>query len=104
MSGRFAFPREELRARTVRGALVTGAFLIAIDALVVAQGLIVTRLLGPELIGLYGIVTVTTMTVIALKRVGIDEAYVQQEESSEEEFQRAFTLELGTSVAFALGL
>src|SRR5687767_13698703 len=102
MTGRFSFPREELRARTVRGALVTGVFLVGIDALVVAQGLIVTRLLGPELIGLYGIVTVTTMTVIALKRIGIDEAYVQQEEGSEEEFQRAFTLELGTSIAFAL--
>ncbi|HEX8086141.1 MAG TPA: oligosaccharide flippase family protein [Solirubrobacteraceae bacterium] len=102
MTGRFSFPRSELRARTVRGALVTGVFLAAIDVLVVAQGLIVTRLLGPELIGLYGIVTVTTMTVIALKRVGIDEAYVQQESSSEEEFQRAFTLELGTSVVFAL--
>ena len=59
MSGRFAFPRAELRSRTVRGALVTGAFLLLIDALVVAQGLIVTGLLGPELIGLYGIVTVT---------------------------------------------
>src|SRR5918998_1510002 len=95
---RSSFPRDQLRARTVRGALVTGAFLIAIDALVVAQGLIVTRLLGPELIGLYGIVTVTTMTVIALKRVGIDEAYVQQDADDQEEFQRAFTLELGTSV------
>jgi len=101
MSGRFEFPRDELRTRTVRGALVTGGFLIAIDLLVVAQGLIVTRLLGPELIGLYGIVTVTTMTVVALKRVGIDEAYVQQdEEGQEREFQRAFTLELATSLAF----
>jgi O-antigen/teichoic acid export membrane protein len=102
-SGRFSFPRAQLRARTVRGALITGAFLLLIDGLVVAQGLIVTRLLGPELIGLYGIVTVTTMTVIALKRVGIDEAYVQQDEQGQEhEFQRAFTLELGTSAVFAL--
>jgi O-antigen/teichoic acid export membrane protein len=104
MSGRFSFPREQLRARTVRGALVTGVFLLAIDALVVAQGLIVTRLLGPELIGLFGIVTVTTMTIVALKRVGIDEAYVQQEEagSQEEEFQRAFTLDFLTSLAFVI--
>jgi O-antigen/teichoic acid export membrane protein len=104
-AGRFSFPRAQLRARTVRGALVTAAFLVLIDGLVVAQGLIVTRLLGPELIGLYGIVTVTTMTVIALKRVGIDEAYVQQDEQGQEaEFQRAFTLELSTSVVFALVL
>jgi O-antigen/teichoic acid export membrane protein len=102
--GRFAFPRDQLRARTVRGALITAVFLILIDGLVVAQGLIVTRLLGPELIGLYGIVTVTTMTVIALKRVGIDEAFVREEEGGEEAFRRAFTLELGTSVVFALAL
>lgn len=101
--GRFAFPRDELRARTVRGALVTALFLVLVDGLVVVQGLVVTRLLGPELIGLYGIVAVTTMTVVALKRVGIEEAFVRQdEEAQEEEFQRAFTLELGTSVAFAL--
>ena len=59
------------------------------------QGLIVTILLGPAAIGLYGIVTTTAMTIVALKRVGIDEAFVQQsEEGQEQEFQRAFTLEL----------
>ena len=46
-------------------------------------------LLGPEAIGLYGIVTATAMTIMALKRVGIDEAFVQQSEAGqEEEFQR----------------
>jgi O-antigen/teichoic acid export membrane protein len=45
------------------------------------------------------------MTIVALKRVGIDEAYVQQsEEGQEEEFQRAFTLELMLSLAFALAI
>ena len=104
MSGRFSFPRGELRSRVVRGAVVTGAFLLLIDALVVAQGLIVTGLLGPELIGLYGIVTVTVTTIVALKRVGIDEKFVQQEEGGEEEFARAFTLELALSVAFTVAL
>jgi O-antigen/teichoic acid export membrane protein len=102
---RFPFPRAQLRARTIRGALVTAVFLVLIDGLTVVQGLVVTRLLGPELIGLYGIVTVTTMTVVALKRVGIDEAYVRQDEAGqEEEFQRAFTIELGTSLVFAAAL
>ena len=96
MSDRFTFPRDQLRSRTVRGVLVTAVFLVLIDGLTVAQGLIVTRLLGPELIGLYGIVTVTTMTIIALKKVGIDEAFVQQDRlaaEQEEEFRRAFTLD-----------
>ena len=59
MSSRLQFPRSELRARTVRGAVVTAAFLVGIDGLVLGQGLIVTRLLGPSEIGLYGIVSTT---------------------------------------------
>ena len=70
-----------------------------------AQGLIVSILLGPEAIGLYGIVTATAMTIVALKRVGIDEAFVQQsEQGQEEEFQRAFSLELAVSAAFSLAI
>jgi O-antigen/teichoic acid export membrane protein len=104
MSGdRLFFPRDELRARTARGGLINALFLGGAEALVVLQGLIVTILLGPSDIGLYGIVTTTAMTVVALRRVGIDEAFVlQEEERQEEEFQRAFTLELCVGLAFSL--
>jgi O-antigen/teichoic acid export membrane protein len=103
MTDRFSFPRAELRRRTVRGAIVTGGFLVLIDGLVLVQGLVVTRLLGPESIGLYGVVSTVVISLIALKRVGIDELFVQQNESGQErEFQYAFTLELGLSVAMAL--
>ena len=102
---RLSFPRPELRRRTARGAIVNGLFLGGAEALVLVQGLIVTVLLGPHAIGLYGIVTTTAMTIVALKRVGIDEAFVQQSEAGqEEEFQRAFTLELALSAAFALAI
>lgn len=95
MSDRLAFPASELRRRTLRGAAVTAAFLVGIDGLVLLQGLIVTRLLGPREIGLYGVVSTTVITLIALKRVGIDEAFVAQAEAEQErEFQHAFTLEL----------
>jgi PST family polysaccharide transporter/lipopolysaccharide exporter len=84
---------------------VNGLFLGGAEGLVLLQGLIVTVLLGPKAIGLYGIVTTTAMTIVALKRVGIDEAFVQQsEEGQEEEFQRAFTLELALSAAFAISI
>jgi O-antigen/teichoic acid export membrane protein len=100
---RLAFPRHELRRRTARGAVINGLFLAGSEGLVLLQGLIVTVLLGPEAIGLYGIVTTTAMTIVALKRVGIDEAYVQQDErGQEEEFQRAFTLELAFSALLSL--
>ena len=48
MSDRLPFPRAELRRRTVRGAMVTAGFLVGIDLLVLIQGLVVTRLLGPS--------------------------------------------------------
>ena len=97
--------RGELRRRIVRGTVVNAVALAAIDLVVLAQGLIVTRLLGPAAIGLYGIVTTTTMTVVALKRVGVDEAFVAQDEPEQAlEFQRAFTLELAISACFALVL
>lgn len=84
---------------------MNGLFLGGAEALVLLQGLIVTILLGPEAIGLYGIVTTTAMTIVALKRIGIDEAFVQQsEQGQEEEFQRAFTLELALSAAFAVAI
>jgi O-antigen/teichoic acid export membrane protein len=102
---RLAFPREELRGRTVRGVALNALFTAGTEGLVLAQGLIVSILLGPKAIGLYGIVTATAMTIVALKRVGIDEAFVQQsEQGQEEEFQRAFSLELAVSAAFSLAI
>ena len=101
MSDRFSFPRSELRRRTLRGVVITGGFLVVIDGLALAQGLVVTRLLGPAEIGLYGIVSTFVVSIVALKRVGIDEAFVAQEEPDQEaEFQRAFTLELALGAAF----
>jgi O-antigen/teichoic acid export membrane protein len=103
VTDRLEFPRERLRERVVRGTLVNASLLTLIDVLVLAQGLIVTRLLGPESIGLYGIVSVTALTIIALKRVGIDEAFVAQDAADQEaEYQHAFTLELLLSALFAL--
>jgi O-antigen/teichoic acid export membrane protein len=103
VSDRLGFPRAELRRRTLRGTIVTAGFLVAIDSLVLIQGLVVTRLLGPRDIGLYGVVSTTVISLISLKRVGIDELFVQQEEPDQElEFQYAFTLELGLSVAMCL--
>ena len=76
---RLPFDLSELRTRTVRGVAINSAFLILVEVMSLAQGLIVARVLGPSEIGLYGIVSITVMTLIALKQVGIDEAYVQQD-------------------------
>jgi PST family polysaccharide transporter/lipopolysaccharide exporter len=103
MSERLPFAASELRSRTIRGVAINAAFLVVVEAAALAQGLIVARILGPSDIGLYGIVSITVMTLVALKRVGIDEAYVQQDEADQErEFQIAFSLELALAAAFAL--
>ena len=102
-SDRFSFPRAELRRRTARGVLVNGAFLVVVESVTVAQNVVVARVLSTSDIGLYGIVSVTVMTLLTLKQVGIDEQYVQQDEEDQKlAFQRAFTVELVLSVAFAL--
>ena len=89
-----------LRVRTARGGAVNAAFLSGAELLVLGQNLLATALLGPGLIGLYGIVTTTAMTIVALRRVGIDEAFVQTAADDEEaEFQRALTVELALGAA-----
>jgi PST family polysaccharide transporter/lipopolysaccharide exporter len=103
VTDRLPFSRDELGRRTVRGVAINATFLLVVEAVALSQGLIVARLLGPKEVGLYGIVSITATTLIALKRVGIDEAFVQQDEQDQEqEFQRAFTLELALACVFTL--
>jgi O-antigen/teichoic acid export membrane protein len=98
-------PRGGLRVLTARGGAVNAAFLSGAELLVLLQGLLAIALLGPDLIGLYGIVTTTAMTIVALRRVGIDEAFVQTAAGDEEaEFQRALTVELALGVIGALAV
>jgi O-antigen/teichoic acid export membrane protein len=93
-----------LRAATARGGAVNAVFLSGAEGLVLLQGLLATALLGPTAIGLYGVVTTTAMTIVQLRRVGIDEAFVQHATDADEdrEFQRAFTVELAIGLAGAL--
>jgi O-antigen/teichoic acid export membrane protein len=98
-------PGGGLRVATARGGVVNGAFLSGAEGLVLVQGLLATALLGPHAIGLYGVVTTTAMTIVALRRVGIDEAFVQHEAPDEEaEFQQAFTVELALGLVGALAI
>jgi O-antigen/teichoic acid export membrane protein len=99
---RLGFPAAELRRRTTRGAVLNGAFVGGAELLLLLQALVVTAILGPEAIGLYGAVSATAVTITGLKRVGIDEEFVRQSEpEQEEEFQRAFTLDLSLSVVLS---
>ena len=103
MRGRDDERRGGLRARLARGGLINAAFMTGAEALVLLQGLLATALLGPDAIGLYGIVSTTAVTIVALRRVGTDEAFVRHQAEDEQlEFQRAFTVELGLGLVAAL--
>ena len=101
---RTSTPARGLRATTARGGAVNAVFLSGAEGLVLLQGLLATALLAPSEIGLYGIVTITAMTIVQLRRIGIDEAFVQRAADTDEEaeFQRAFTVELAIGLAAAL--
>ncbi len=100
---RFSFPRSELRSRAARGAITNGIFLLAVEGLGLVQAVVVARLLDADQVGTYGIVSVTVVTLLSLKQVGIDEAFVQQSSGDQEsEFQLAFSLDLALSAAFAV--
>jgi O-antigen/teichoic acid export membrane protein len=100
---RLSFPAPQLRRRVARGAIVNGVYLSIAEGLVLVQGLVVTVVLGPRQMGLSGIVAATAVTIAQLRRVGIDEAFVAQDEPDQEvEFQRAFSLDLAFSSFFAL--
>src|SRR5262249_18258049 len=105
MAARRVPEKPGLRARTARGGVVNAVFLSGAELLVLAQGVLATALLGPGDIGLYGVVTTTAMTIVALRRVGIDEAFVQIDAVDEEaEFQRALTVELSLGLVGALAV
>src|SRR4051794_21149147 len=94
-----------LRVATARGGVVNAVFLSGAEGLVLVQGLLATALLGPDAIGLYGVVTTTAMTIVALRRVGIDEAFVQEQAADQQaEFERALTVELALGLLAALAI
>ena len=67
---RFSFPRQELRRRTARGVLVNGGFILIAEGVVLVQQVLVARLLTTSQVGLYGIVSITVITLLTLKQVG----------------------------------
>lgn len=92
-----------LRTRAARGTLLNSAFQIGIAGLGLLKRVVVAAFLTREEFGIWGIVLAVLITLAWLKQVGIADKYIQQSESDQEqEFQRAFTLELLLSCAYFL--
>jgi O-antigen/teichoic acid export membrane protein len=84
-----------LRSFAARGVIVNAVFDLAVSALILLRGLVLSRLLSRTDFGVWGVLVVTLGMLAQLKMVGIADKYIQQEDSDQElAFQKAFTLEL----------
>jgi O-antigen/teichoic acid export membrane protein len=91
-----------LRRTAARGTLINSGFQIGLSALNVVQRVVVAAFLTRAEFGLWGVVASVVINLSWLKDFGIADKFIQQSEPDQEaEFQKAFTLELATSVAFA---
>jgi PST family polysaccharide transporter len=92
-----------LREQAARGTLINSGFQVGLAGLGLLRRFVVAAYLTRAQFGIWSIVLTTVMTVGWLKQVGVSDKYVQQNEPDQEAaFQKAFTIELATSLAFFL--
>ena len=100
-ANRFAFTGS-LRERAARGTLINTGFLVGLAAINLLRAFVLARFISRTDYGIWGVLVVALGTILWLKQVGIGDKYVQQDESDQEAaFQKAFTLELLITLAFA---
>ena len=88
-------PARSLAQAAGRGFVVNFTFDATLQSLVIVQTVLVSRLLGPEDIGLFGLAAVSVSIGVALKELGIQQKLIQEQQAD---------LALGYSVAFTLEL
>ncbi len=90
-----------LRRHAARGTIVNSAFQLGLAGLGLLRRFIVAAFLTRAEFGLWGVIVVTVLTLLWLKQIGVADKFVQQNEPDQEvAFQKAFTIELGMSLAF----
>lgn len=96
---RFAGDAITLRARTGRGTVINGAFLVGTSGLNLIKGLAVASFLTTTQYGTWGLLLAAFTTILSLGSVGVDDKYVQQDDRDQ---QRAF--EIALTVQSLLGV
>ncbi len=100
-TARFGRNIGNLRAHAARGTLVNSGFQVGIAGLGLIQRMVTAIFLTRAEFGLWAIVVTILVTLTAVKQLGIADKYIQQSDRDQEAaFQKAFTLELFSSVAF----
>jgi len=94
--GRFdGSPTKGLRARTARGTMINGAFLVGSNALNLVKGLAVASFLSAAAYGTWGLLLAGFSTILLLGSVGVDDKYVQQDDEDQQRaFEIAFTFQV----------
>jgi lipopolysaccharide exporter len=93
-------PPGSLRRQMARGTILNAFFFVVLNVVAMAKGFVVAGLIGPSDYGVWGIISLTLLSLLTLKAVGIGDKYIQQDEPDQElAFQKAFTLELLSSGA-----
>jgi PST family polysaccharide transporter len=83
-----------LRARTARGTIVNGLFLVGTNGLSLIKGVAVAGVLSTTTYGVWGLLLAAFTTLITLGSVGIDDKYIQQDDPDQKRaFEIAFTLQ-----------
>jgi O-antigen/teichoic acid export membrane protein len=91
----------DLRAHAARGTLVNSAFSVGLAGVSLLQRLSAVAFVTPAQFGLWGLIMSGLVALALLKKVGINDKYVQQSEPDQAlAFQKAFTMELAASTAF----
>lgn len=83
-----------LRNRVAGGTLVNTVYLLSLNGLSIFQGLLLAGLLGASEYGLWGLLTISFGSLLALAAVGLDDKYIQQDHPDQQAaFEIAFTLQ-----------
>jgi O-antigen/teichoic acid export membrane protein len=88
-------PGDGRRTRVARGAIINSAFFLAIGTLNIIRGFVVAGFLTTQAFGIWSIVALLAILVVAVKGAIVSDKYIQQDaEDQETAFHHAFTLEL----------
>jgi len=102
---RFAGEAMPLRARTARGTLVNGAFLVGTNSLMLIKGVAVASFLTTAQYGTWGLLMAAFITLLTLGSVGVDDKYVQQDDADQmRAFEIAFTFQVLLGIVFFLAV
>ncbi len=83
-----------LRQRVAGGTIVNSVYLLGINVLTIAQGLLLAGLLGAAEYGLWGLLAISFGTLFALGAIGLNDKYIQQDHPDQQAaFEIAFTLQ-----------